>query len=550
MIKIRILLPLLLLLASTALAQAPERFNYQAVVRDNGGNQIQNQSVSFRLSILEGGASGTVMYAETHTVNTNQFGLATLPVGGGTLFSGNFANINWGGNTHFLQVETDVTGGSNYAMMGTTQLLAVPYALHATTVENDLVDDADNDPNNELQTISKTGNTVTLSSGGGSYTDEVDDADNDPNNEVQTLTLSGQTLTISNGNSVTLPSGANTLDQAYDQGGAGAGRLITADAGAVQISSSTPNSIVLDLDNTSTGVCLAAENSGASTTFSTVQAITNSGSNQASAVVGNTDGAAWGVSGQVSATATAGAGVYGSNLRTNGGIGVRGVGFNGTVGETNYVAGFGVYGENFDMIGTGNGIGVAGVGYWGVVGEDRYLGSVGGAYGVFSNGTLGASGAKTFQIDHPDDPANKYLRHFSMESNEVLNYYRGNATFDANGEAEVELPDYFEGINREYSYQLTPVGAYMPLFIKEKVQGRRFVIAGGTAGMEVSWGLVAERNDPYFQQYPDQRQVIIEKREGEKGKYLMPALYGEDAAKGILPPTGTEVFQPKVSIQR
>ena len=548
--KLSILFPLLILLSSTLMAQAPERFNYQAVVRDNGGNQIQNQTVSFRLSILEGGASGTVMYAETHSVNTNQFGLVTLPVGGGTLFSGSFASINWGGNTHFLQVETDVTGGSSYTLMGTTQLLAVPYALHATTVENDQVDDADNDPNNEIQTISKTGTTVTLSNGGGTYTDDIDDADNDPNNENQTLTLSGQTLSISNGNSVTLTTGGNTLDQAYDQGGAGAGRQITADAGAVQISSGTANAIVLDLDNTNTGVCLAAENSGAGTTFSTVQAITNSVSNQASAVVGNTDGAAWGVSGQVSAGATASAAVYGSNLRTNGGMGVRGVGFNGTVGETNYVAGFAVYGENFDMIGTGNGIGVAGKGYWGVVGEDRYLGTIAGAFGVFSNGTLGGSGTKAFQIDHPDDPANKYLRHFSMESDEVLNYYRGNATFDANGEAVVELPDYFDGINRNFSYQLTPVGAYMPLFIKEKVQGNQFVIAGGTAGMEVSWGLVAERNDPYLQQYPDQRQVIIEKRDGDKGKYLMPALYGEDESKGILPKKGVEVDQPKVTLQR
>lgn len=548
--KIRFLLPLLLLLTNIVFAQAPERFNYQAVVRDNGGNQIQNQNVSFRISILEGGVAGPVVYAETHSLATNQFGLVTLPVGGGTLFSGSFSGIGWGGNTYFLQVETDVTGGSNYAMMGTTQLLAVPYALHASTVENDQVDDADNDPGNEIQTIAKSGNTVTLSNGGGSYTDDIDDADNDPTNEYQTLTMSGQTLMISNGNSVTLAAGANTLDQAYDQGGAGAGRAIVADAGAVQISSGVPNSIVLDLDNTSTGVCIAAENSGAGSTFSTVQAITNSNSNLASAVVGNTDGLAWGVSGQVGASATAGAGVYGSNLRTNGGIGVRGVGFNGTVGETNYVAGFGIYGENFDQIGTGNGIGVAGKGYWGVVGEDRYLGTIAGAYGVFSNGTLGSSGAKTFQIDHPDDPENLYLRHFSVESNEVLNYYRGNATFDANGEAEVVLPGYFEGINRDFSYQLTPVGSYMPLFVKEKVQGNRFVIGGGAAGMEVSWTLVAERNDPYFQQNPDQRKVVIEKREGEKGKYLMPALYGEDAEKGILPNRGTEAKQPKVAVYR
>ena len=536
--------------ASLLVAQAPERFNYQAVVRDNGGNQVQNQNVSFKVSVLENGASGNVAYAETHSVSTNQFGLVTLPIGGGTLFSGNFSNIDWGANTHFLQVEIDVTGGSNYAMMGTTQLLAVPYALHATTVENDQVDDADNDPGNEIQTISKSGNTVTLSNGGGSFTDDVDDADNDPNNELQTLSLSGQTLTLSNGGSVTLSAGANTLDQAYDQGGPGLGRTITADAGAVQITTSTPNSIALDIDQNSTGVCIAATNSNASTTFSSIQAVTNSSSNLASAVVGNTDGMAWGVSGQVGATATASAGVYGSNLRTNGGMGVRGVGFNGTVGETNYVAGFGVYGENFDQIGTGNGIGVAGKGYWGVVGEDRYLGTISGAYGVFSNGTLGASGLKTFQIDHPDDPANKYLRHFSMESDEVLNYYRGNATFDAQGEAVVELPDYFEGINRNFSYQLTPIGAYMPLFIKEKVQGRQFVIGGGTPGLEVSWTLVAERNDPYLQQYPEQRAVEIEKRPGEKGKYLMPALYGQDKGQGILPDRGTSAEQPKVSVAR
>ncbi len=531
-------------------AQAPERFNYQAVVRDNGGNVVQNQGVSLKISVLENGASGNVAYAETHNVNTNQFGLVTLAVGGGTLFSGNFSNIDWGVNSHFLQVEIDVTGGSNYAMMGTTQLLAVPYALHATTVENDLVDDADNDPSNEIQSISKSGNTVTLSGGGGSFTDEVDDADNDPGNELQTLTLSGQTLTLSNGNSVTLTGGANTLDQAYDQGGPGLGRSITADAGAVQITTSTPNSIALDIDQNSTGVSIAATNSNAATTFSTIQGITNSNSTMASAVVGNSDGAAWGVSGQVSAGATAGAGVYGSNLRTNGGIGVRGVGFNGTVGETNYRGGFGVYGENFDVNGTGNGIGVAGLGFWGVVGEDRYLGSVSGAYGVFSNGILGASGLKTFQIDHPQDPANKYLRHFSMESDEVLNYYRGNATFDSNGEAVVELPDYFDVINRKFSYQLTPIGAYMPLFIKEKVQGRRFVIGGGTPGLEVSWTLVAERNDPFLQQYPEHRAVEIEKRDGAKGKYLMPALYGADRSQGIFPDRGREVNQQRVGVRK
>lgn len=530
----KIVFPILfLMLGSYVFAQSPQRLNYQAVVRDNAGATVGNQLVSFRLSILEGSAAGNAVYIETQQVNANQFGLVTLAVGGGTTVAGNFANINWAGNTHFMQVELDVNGASNYSLMGTTQLLSVPYALHAQTVENDQVDDADADPANELQGLSKSGNAITLSQGGGTVTDEVDDADADPGNELQTLSLSGQTLSISNGNSVTLAGGGNTLDQAYDQGGAGLGRNITVDAGAVQLTSATPNSIVLDIDQTSTGVAIAAENSNAATTFSTIQAITNSSSNMASAVVGNSDGAAWGVSGQVSATATAQAAVYGSNLRAGGGHGVRGVGFNGVVGETNNRAGFAVYGENFDAAGTGNGVGVAGRGYWGVVGEDRYLGAVTGAYGVFSNGTLGASGVKTFQIDHPNDPANQYLRHFSVESNEVLNLYRGTATFDAQGRAEVQLPDYFHAVNRDFSYQLTPIGAYMPLFIASKIQNGNFVIAGGQPGKEVSWTVTAERNDPYLQAHPEQRQVELEKRAGAKGKYLAPEIYGP--GQGIFP---------------
>lgn len=164
---------------------------------------------------------------------------------------------------------------------------------------------------------------------------------------------------------------------------------------------------------------------------------------------------------------------------------------------------------------------------YGVVGNGNW-------YGIYSNGIFGATGAKSFQIDHPLDPENKYLRHFSMESPEVLNLYRGNVILDNNGEASVQMPDYFHAVNQECSYVLTPIGAPADLYVKAEVNSQGiFEIAGGNAGMKVSWYVYAERNDPYMQSYPDQVRVEIEKRPHEKGKYLRPEVYNQPEEKGI-----------------
>lgn len=527
------LFPLLLLLISaTVFAQSPNAINYQAVVRDASGNIIANQAVGMRIAILQGSQNGTIVFQETFAPTTTDFGLVNVAIGTGTLLNGSFTNINWGNGPYFIQVAVDPNGGTAYSVLGTSQLISVPYALYAKNVPT---------------TLSQLTNDA-------GFITSPNDADSSPTNEIQTLTLNGSSLSISGGNSVTLPSagGGNTLDGAYDQGGAGAGRSITVDAGEVDMTTATSNGIALRVKNTNTGVGLIAQNTNASNTFSTVQAETNSSSTNASAIIGNTTGAAWAVSGQVASTATAQAGVYGSNLRTSGGHGVQGIGFNGVVGETQYSQGNAVFGENTDAIAPlGNGIGVAGTGYYGVVGEDLYLGGVTGANGVFSNGNLTASGTKAFTIDHPSDPENKFLRHFSTESNEVLNVYRGNVTFDANGEAMVEMPDYFELINRNPSYQLTPIGAYMQLFIKEKLENGRFVIGGGTEGAEASWTVYAERNDPYLQHYPFHRDVEVEKREGQKGKYLMPQLYDAGMDKKMISPaTENRAEQAEIQLKK
>ncbi len=177
------------------LAQTPQSFNYQAVVRGADGKILQDSDVSFRFSILEGSAAGAAMYVETQTVTTNQYGLVNLTIGEGTLVSGDMNAVDWGMEANFLKVDMDVNGGSSFTDMSTQQLVAVPYAMHANTVTN-----SDNDTTNEYQTLSKSGATITLSDGGGDVVLNDDDA----TNEHQDLSKSGSTISLSDGGSVNL----------------------------------------------------------------------------------------------------------------------------------------------------------------------------------------------------------------------------------------------------------------------------------------------------------------------------------------------------------
>lgn len=118
-------------MVSSAMAQAPQKMSYQCVVRNAGGALVVNQTVSVKISLLQSSATGTVVYAETHQATTNANGLASLQIGAGTVLSGSFASINWAAGSYFVKTETDPTGGSNYSIAGTTQLLSVAYALYA-----------------------------------------------------------------------------------------------------------------------------------------------------------------------------------------------------------------------------------------------------------------------------------------------------------------------------------------------------------------------------------------------------------------------------------
>jgi hypothetical protein len=150
---------------------------------------------------------------------------------------------------------------------------------------------------------------------------------------------------------------------------------------------------------------------------------------------------------------------------------------------------------------------------------------------VSITGTLSATGTKNFRIDHPLDPGNKYLTHAAIESSEVLNLYSGNATLDGSGSAVVQLPDWFEAINKDFRYQLTPIGAPgRDLYVAEEISGGHFKIAGGTPAGKVSWQVTGVRNDAWEKAYP----MVVEADKGsERGHYLTPELYGQPASARI-----------------
>lgn len=150
-IKTRFIITLAHLLICTSLmAQAPQGFEYQAVVRNASGNILVSQSVGLQITLKQGSPSGTNVYQETFSATTNLYGLVNLQIGSGTT-GDDFTTIDWTAGPYFIEVALDITGGTSYSVMGTSQLLSVPYALHAKTVEVDNVDDADNDPANEIE---------------------------------------------------------------------------------------------------------------------------------------------------------------------------------------------------------------------------------------------------------------------------------------------------------------------------------------------------------------------------------------------------------------
>jgi uncharacterized protein DUF5907 len=153
--------------------------------------------------------------------------------------------------------------------------------------------------------------------------------------------------------------------------------------------------------------------------------------------------------------------------------------------------------------------------------------------GTLTATNLNVTGSKNFQIDHPQDPANKYLIHSCVEGNERYNIYSGNVTTDQKGDAEVLLPSYFQALNRDFRYQLTVLGQFSQAIVATEVQNNRFTIKTDKPSVKVSWQVTGVRQDAYAAAHP--LQVEVDKQGDERGKYLHPELYGMPPAAGIHP---------------
>jgi trimeric autotransporter adhesin len=157
------------------------------------------------------------------------------------------------------------------------------------------------------------------------------------------------------------------------------------------------------------------------------------------------------------------------------------------------------------------------------------------SYSGFFDGSLYATSAnasvKAFRIDHPLDPAGKVLAHSCVESNERLTMYAGTITTDAAGEATVELPDWFDALNRDLRYQLTVIGSFARAMIKREVAGNRFTLATSEPGTKVSWQVTGVRQDAYAKAHP--LAVETAKTGPEKGRYLNPLEHGQPETAGV-----------------
>jgi hypothetical protein len=254
----------------------------------------------------------------------------------------------------------------------------------------------------------------------------------------------------------------------------------------------------------------------------------------------------------VYATASAGDGVVGlSSSGTGNGVVGRASGANGVFGSattgngvfgTENSGGYGVYGESTSS----NGVGVAGLAdnadgagaafYNDSTGDALFVYEQSGGDAAFLEGNVDVDGnlskaGGSFKIDHPLDPANKYLYHSFVESPDMKNIYDGVATLNANGEATIEMPEWFGVLNRDFRYQLTCIGGFAPVYIADELANNQFKIGGGRAGMRISWQITGIRQDAWANAH---RIPVEQEKEAKlKGFYLHPELYGAPAGKQI-----------------
>jgi len=484
-----------------ASGQVPQMIDYQGMARDGSGNPLANTTISLRMSVWQGPLPGSMVYSEKHTPGTNSYGLFHIMIGDGSVLSGNFTTIPWATGNYYIQTEIDPAGGNSFIDMGKSQLATVPFAFYAANsggggslwsanppniyFNAGFVGIGTDSPTEALHIDDPTAPAVARISSTQSYFQA--DATGNTGLWMQEGGVDVAWLYWNPASQAVFMFESGSQTMAWKDNKVGAGTLDPLVKMQV-IEEGSPGALGSDLN-----------------------LLTNGTQTLAIGVLGdaknNTSELSVGVFGQSNSS--------GSQYTT----GVKAVG--GASGNNNY----GLYGvceagaTNYSIAVYGSENGTA---------ANNYAGYFSG--NVHVAGTLSKTGG-TFKIDHPQDPANKYLVHSFVESPDMMNIYNGNVVTDASGLSIIELPSYFNSLNIDFRYQLTVIGEFAQAIVKEEISGNQFTIMTDKPNVKVSWQVTGVRNDVWAQK--NRFEVEVDKPAHEKGLYLYPELFGKSADMGL-----------------
>jgi hypothetical protein len=516
-------LPICAQQAASADSVVPSLVKFTGSLSDIDGKPLSS-TVGVTFLLYKEQTGGAPLWMETQNVQADKNGHYSVMLGMATAH-GLPADVFVAGEARWLAVQP-----SGQAERPRTLLLSVPYALKALDAET-----LGGKPASAFLTAPGSGARSGQAGQLGQTGPLAEQANEIVCSSGTTCKMGFVPLFSSNGGS------AKVTDSIMSQSGtninvAGTARVSSsASAPAFQGTSSGTNAVSDGVD----GVTSSASASG-------VAGVNTANSSGAVGVYGTSAGyGVFGTAGTIGVfgQTSSGYGVWGE--ADSGGVdGVHGLAHTSHSGVAgiNDSTGYGVWGEAdgsaldgvHGISSNASGSGVAGVNFNG--GDGVFGGTYNGGYSGFFGGDVHVNGnlskgGGSFKIDHPLDPANKYLYHSFVESPDMMNIYNGNVTTDERGDAMVQLPDWFETLNRDFRYQLTVIGQFAQAIVASEIVRGHFAIKTDKPNVKVSWQVTGIRQDPWANAH--RIPVELLKPERERGFYLHPELYGAPVEKSV-----------------